>query len=154
MTTPSAHVFRETYNKESFSNFYNTELCSEQYFTNVYNFLLLLPLTKKRNGSKSKQTCVQFLKVKKFPALSGNLKFIAVYTTARYLSLSWPTISQSVLFKAHCNVVIPSKSWSVGAGFFLQDFQRNSCIHLSSRTRVPHAPLLLYYRIFRQIKRT
>jgi hypothetical protein len=60
------------------------------------SIFLLFPLTKKRHGSKSKLTCLKFLKVKKFPALFINLKFIAVYTTALYFSLSWSTISETV----------------------------------------------------------
>jgi hypothetical protein len=58
--------------------------------------------------------------VKKFPSFYGNRRFIASFTRAHHLSLSWARFTQYILpshfLKIHFNITLPSPSGS--AKFF------------------------------------
>jgi len=50
--------------------------------------------------------------VKKFPTFYGTRRFITAFRTAGHLSLSWARIIPSYIFKTHCNITLPSYTWS------------------------------------------
>ena len=64
--------------------------------------------------------------VKKFPTFFGTRRFIAVFTSARHLSLSWAISIQSIpptshFLKIHIHIFLPtmpgSSKWSLSHGF-------------------------------------
>jgi hypothetical protein len=87
------------------SGFYG---CNVHTFIYIYTYLLLL--TPWSRLLPEKLTGPQL--VKKFPAFHGKQRFIAAFTTARHLSLSWARSIQSTppshFSEIHFNIIVPS----------------------------------------------
>ena len=124
-------------------------LCIDRLFCLLTSFLLTLcsrVLLEKLTGSQL---------VKKFPAFYGTRRFITAFTSARHLSLSCASSTQSItptshFLKIHLNIILPSKSGSPKWSLSLRFPHQNLC----SPPHVLHAPLIPFFlvlitRIFR-----
>ena len=82
----------------------------------------------------------------KFPAFYGTRRFIAAFTSACHLSLSWARSIQSTphILKIHLNIILPSMPGSYKWTHFFVSLQK-PCILLSSPPHMLHAPPILFF---------
>jgi hypothetical protein len=102
-------------------------------------------LTQRSRGTNEKMTVAQL--VKKFPASFGIRMFIAVFTRARHLSLSWASWIQSTLShprRSRYILLILSSQLRIclPSGLLLSGFPDNTftgvCSHLPHACHMPH----------------
>ena len=120
----------------------NAQFCT---FTSSMTFHILLKvtylLTPWSRVLLQKLTTLQL--VKKLPAFYGTWRFIAAFTRAHHLSLSWATSIQSIphiqLPKFHLNIILPSvlgsPQWSLSPRF-----PHQNPVHTSPLPHVRHMP--------------
>jgi len=92
-----------------------------------------------------------FQPAKKFPAFYGTRRFIIAFTSARHLSVSWASSTQSILSHPTSRrsiLILSSHLWlGLPSGLFLSGFPTKPCIRLSSPPYVLHAPPISFFSV-------